>query len=64
MEPKFISKVKITKQGQLTLPNEARQKLDIDLEQEVYWYEFNGCLVLVKELVNQKDLSKKIKGKK
>jgi len=60
---KFIGKVKLTKQGQLTLPNEARQDLNIKLEQEVYWYEMNNCLVLVKELVNQKELSKLINKK-
>jgi len=62
-QTKFIGKVKLTKQGQITLPNEARQDLGIDLEQEVYWYEINDCLVLVKELVNQKELSKLINKK-
>lgn len=56
MEPKFIGKAKLTKQGQLTLPQEARQDLKIDVKSEVYWYEFNGILVLVKELVNPKEL--------
>ncbi len=54
--PKFIGKAKITRQGQLTLPFEARQDLDIPLESEVYWYELNNCLVVVKDLINQKDL--------
>lgn len=56
MEAKFIGKAKLTKQGQLTLPQEARQDLKIDAKSEVYWYEFNGILVLVKELVNPKEL--------
>ena len=56
MEPKFIGKAKLTKQGQLTLPQEARQDLKIDAESEVYWYEFNNILVLVKDLVNPKEL--------
>lgn len=56
MEPKFIGKAKLTKQGQLTLPQEARKDLKIDAESEVYWYEFNNVLVLVKDLVNPKEL--------
>jgi len=56
MEPKFIGKAKLTKQGQLTLPQEARQDLKIDAKSEVYWYEFNDILILVKELVNPKEL--------
>ena len=56
MEPKFIGKTKLTKQGQLTLPQEARKDLKIDSKSEVYWYEFNDILMLVKELVNPKDL--------
>ncbi|MBI2652220.1 AbrB/MazE/SpoVT family DNA-binding domain-containing protein [Candidatus Woesearchaeota archaeon] len=56
MEAKFIGKAKLTKQGQLTLPQEARQDLKIDAESEVYWYEFNGILILVKDLVNLKEL--------
>ena len=56
MEPKFIGKTKLTKQGQLTLPQEARKDLKIDSKSDVYWYEFNGVLVLVKELVNPKEI--------
>ncbi|MBI2558466.1 AbrB/MazE/SpoVT family DNA-binding domain-containing protein [Candidatus Woesearchaeota archaeon] len=56
MEPKFIGKAKLTKQGQLTLPQEARKDLKIDAESEVYWYEFNNVLVLVKDLANPKEL--------
>ncbi len=59
--PKFIGKAKITQQGQLTLPQEARSNLGIPLGSEVYWYEFDDYLVVVKDLVNQKDLIKKIK---
>lgn len=62
-ESKFISKVKLTKQGQLTLPLEARKKLGINLEDELYWYEFDGVLILTKELLNQKELDKKVRGK-
>ena len=56
MDPKFIGKAKLTKQGQLTLPQEARQDLKIDAKSEVYWYEFNEILILVKDLVNPKEL--------
>ena len=61
---KFISKSKITKQGQLTLPLEARQDLNISLEDDVYWYEIDDVLVVTKELLNQKELDKKMGGKK
>jgi bifunctional DNA-binding transcriptional regulator/antitoxin component of YhaV-PrlF toxin-antitoxin module len=61
---KFIGKVKITKQGQLTLPLEARKDLGISLEDEVYWYELDGVLVVSTELLSQKDLEDKIRGKK
>lgn len=56
MEAKFIGKARLTKQGQLTLPQEARKDLKIGSKSEVYWYEFNGILILVKELVNPKDI--------
>ena len=56
MEVKFIGKAKLTKQGQLTLPQEARKDLNIDSNSEVYWYELNDILVLVKDLVNPKDV--------
>ncbi len=56
MQPTFIGKVKLTKQGQITLPQEARSNLQIDLGSELYWYEIDGSLVLVKDLVNQSDL--------
>ena len=64
MEPKFIDKAKLTKQGQLTLPQEARKSLKIEAESDVYWYEFNNVLVLVKDLVNPKELVKIIFDKK
>lgn len=64
MEAKFIGKAKLTKQGQLTLPQEARQDLKIGTKSEVFWYEFNGILVLVKELVNTKELFNVIFKKK
>ncbi len=56
MEPKFIGKAKLTKQGQLTLPREARKDLKIDAKSEVYWYELNDALLVVKDIVNPKDI--------
>ena len=56
MEPKFIGKAKLTKQGQITLPQEARNDLGIEVCCDLYWYEYNNSLIMVKELVNQKDL--------
>ena len=64
MEPKFIGKAKLTKQGQLTLPQEARKDLKIDAKSEVYWYEFNEILILVKDLVNPKELISIVFNKK
>jgi bifunctional DNA-binding transcriptional regulator/antitoxin component of YhaV-PrlF toxin-antitoxin module len=63
-KPKFIGKVKLTKQGQLTLPREARKDLCIECESELYWYELDNSLILVKDLVNQKELMKKIQKKR
>lgn len=57
-DPKFIGKARLTKQGQLTLPQEARKDLKIGAKSEVFWYEFNGILILVKDLVNPKELAK------
>ena len=64
MEPKFIGKVKLTKQGQITLPQEARSDLGIKLGDELYWYELDNSLIIVKDLVNQKELVEKILKKK
>ncbi len=64
MEPKFIGKAKLTRQGQLTLPQEARKDLKIDAKSEVYWYEFNEILILVKDLVNPKELVNFVFNKK
>ncbi len=63
MNIKFIGKAKLTKQGQLTLPLEARQDLKIDLNTDVYWYEIDDHLVIVKELMSQKDLEAMLKKK-
>lgn len=64
MDAKFIGKAKLTKQGQLTLPQEGRQDLNIGLESDVYWYEFNDVLVLVKNLLNPNEIEDFILNKK
>ena len=56
MEAKFIGKAKLTKQGQLTLPQEARKDLKISAESDVYWYELNDVLLVVKNIVNPKEI--------
>ena len=58
---KFIGKAKLTKQGQITLPREARDDLGINLDTELYWYELDDSLIVIKELVNEKELMRKIK---
>ena len=64
MEAKFIGKARLTKQGQLTLPKEGRQDLKIDSKSEVYWYRLNNALVLVKDIINQKELAAFVFNKK
>ena len=64
MEPKFIGKAKLTKQGQVTLPQEGRQDLKIDSASDVYWYELNDVLILVKDLVNPNEIMDVITNKK
>ena len=56
MNIKFMGKAKLTKQGQLTLPFEARQELSIEKDNELYWYLVDNHLVVVKELTNPKEL--------
>ncbi len=63
-QAKFIGKAKLTKQGQVTLPNEARQDLGINVDSDIYWYELGRNLIVVKELVNPNDLDVKLKNKK
>ena len=55
-EAKFIGKAKLTKQGQLTLPQEARQDLKISAESDVYWYELNDMLILSKDVFNPSEI--------
>ena len=55
---KFVGKAKITKQGQVTLPFEAREDLNLSANKEVYWYLVDDYLVVVKDLVSVEDLKK------
>lgn len=55
-ESRFFGKSRLTKQGQLTLPKEARTDLGITDESELFWYEFNNSLVVLKELVNPREI--------
>jgi len=57
MDIKFIGKAKITTQGQITLPSEARDLLKLDVNSEVYWYLVDDHLVVVKDLVSVDDLA-------
>jgi bifunctional DNA-binding transcriptional regulator/antitoxin component of YhaV-PrlF toxin-antitoxin module len=57
MPVKFIGKAKITRQGQVTLPFEAREELKLDLNSEVYWYLVDDHLVVVKNLVSTEELA-------
>ena len=64
MTVKFIGKAKITKQGQVTLPFEARDELKLDLNSEVYWYLVDDHLVVVKDLVSTEELVSMLNKKK
>ena len=64
MGVKFIGKAKITKQGQVTLPFEAREELKLDLNSEVYWYLVDDHLVVVKDLVSVDELISMINKRK
>ena len=61
---KFIGKAKITTQGQITLPSEARDSLKLDVNSEVYWYLVDDHLVVVKDLVSVDDLANMLNKKK
>ena len=61
MKPKFIGKAKLTKQGQVTLPTEARKDLGLDSEAEIFWYVVDNHLVALKDLTSIEDLQKKLK---
>ena len=52
MNAKFIGKARLT------------GHMNISKDSEVYWYEFNDILVLVKEIVNPRELAGLILGKR
>lgn len=54
--PTFIGKVKLTSQGQVTVPQEARKSLKILDEQDLYWYQLGSKLVITASLVAPEDL--------
>lgn len=58
---KFIGKAKITSLGQVTLPKEARLDIKVKEGDEIYWYLVNGQLIATSELMNFKELKKKLK---
>ena len=64
MTVKFVGKAKITTQGQVTLPSEARESLKLDTNAEVYWYQVDNHLVVVKDLVSVEELAAIIAGRK
>jgi len=64
MTVRFIGKAKITKQGQVTLPFEARDELKLDLNSDIYWYLVDDHLVVVKDLVSVEELANMINKKK
>ena len=64
MAIKFIGKARITTQGQVTLPSEARDSLNMDANSEVFWYQVDDHLVVVKDLVSVDDLADIISNKK
>ncbi|MBS3131284.1 AbrB/MazE/SpoVT family DNA-binding domain-containing protein [Candidatus Woesearchaeota archaeon] len=64
MDVKFIGKAKLTKQGQLTLPYEARESLGIEAESELYWYEVDHFLICTKELMSQKGIEEMLKKRR
>ena len=60
---KFIGKAKITSLGQITVPKEAREDIDVEEGDELYWYVVNGQLVASSELMSLKDLKKRLRVK-
>ena len=60
MGVKFVGRAKMTKQGQVTLPNEARQDLSISSTSEIYWYEVNDYLIATTKLLSVEEVQKKL----
>ena len=60
-KPKFIGKAKITSLGQITVPKEARQDINVKEGDELYWYLVNDQLVATAELMSLDELKKRLK---
>ena len=58
---KFIGKAKITSLGQITVPKEARQDINVKEGDELYWYVVNGQLIAANELMSLKQIKKRLK---
>mgnify|MGYP001558288184 CR=1 FL=1 len=64
MKARFVGKAKITKQGQVTVPNEARKDLNLPSESEIYWYLVDNHLVVLKDLMSIQELEKILSKKR
>jgi bifunctional DNA-binding transcriptional regulator/antitoxin component of YhaV-PrlF toxin-antitoxin module len=64
MEARFIGKSKLTSTGQLTIPKEAREEINVGEGSDAYWYSIGDALVLVKEILNPKDLISSLSKKR
>tara|TARA_Y100000294_G_C8497535_1_gene313410 strand:+ start:262 stop:456 length:195 start_codon:yes stop_codon:yes gene_type:complete len=60
---KFIGKAKITSLGQITVPKEAREDINVKEGDELFWYVINGQLVATSELMSLKELKKRLRIK-
>ena len=58
METKFIAKTRVTSQGQVSIPKEARNDLGIKTGEELYIYEVGNSLVALKSLVSTKEVGR------
>jgi len=65
MQPKtkFIGKARITKQGQVTLPLEARKDLALPEHAEIFWYLVDDHLIVTRDLLSIHELEKKLRRK-
>ncbi len=60
VEIKFIGKAKITSLGQITVPKEAREDINVKEGDELFWYVVNGQLIATNELMSLDDMKKKL----
>lgn len=57
MLAKFVGKSTVSKQGQITVPLEARKDLRITLEKPLYVYESGEAIIALKRLVSLEELA-------